>query len=102
VSPWDFGLGLSSGSAFRSSGRHAIGHHSAGASEFDFLEAVEVCRLMEPYRSFCVEDPGREEQFRTQIPKLNDPHRSGGCVTGSTATERSCWQPSLRRVHLEL
>ena len=25
---------------------------------------------MEPHRPFCVEDPVREEQFRTQIPKL--------------------------------
>ena len=38
--------------------------------KFDFHEAVEVCRLMEPSRPFCVEDPVREEQFRTQIPKL--------------------------------
>ncbi len=38
--------------------------------KFDFHEAAEVCRLMEPYRPFCVEDPVREEQFRTQIPKL--------------------------------
>ena len=38
--------------------------------KFDFHEAVEVCRLMEPFRPFCVEDPVREEQFRTQIPKL--------------------------------
>lgn len=38
--------------------------------KFDFHESVEVCRLMEPYRPFCVEDPLREEQFRTQIPKL--------------------------------
>jgi len=38
--------------------------------KFDFHEAVEICRLMEPYRPFCVEDPVREEQFRTQIPKL--------------------------------
>jgi len=38
--------------------------------KFDFHEAVEVCRLMEPYRPFCAEDPVREEQFRTQIPKL--------------------------------
>ena len=38
--------------------------------KFDFHEAVEVCRLMETYRPFCVEDPVREEQFRTQIPKL--------------------------------
>jgi galactonate dehydratase len=38
--------------------------------KFDFHEAVEVCRLMEPSRPFCVEDPLREEQFRTQIPKL--------------------------------
>jgi len=38
--------------------------------KFDFHESVELCRLMEPLRPFCVEDPVREEQFRTQIPKL--------------------------------
>src|SRR4051812_8328349 len=38
--------------------------------KFDFHESVELCRLMEPIRPFCVEDPVREEQFRTQIPKL--------------------------------
>jgi L-alanine-DL-glutamate epimerase-like enolase superfamily enzyme len=38
--------------------------------KFDFHEAVEVCRLLEPHRPFIVEDPLREEQFRTQIPKL--------------------------------
>ena len=38
--------------------------------KFDFHEAVEVCRLMEPHRPFFVEDPLREEQFRTQMPKL--------------------------------
>jgi L-alanine-DL-glutamate epimerase-like enolase superfamily enzyme len=38
--------------------------------KFDFHESVELCRLMEPIRPFCVEDPLREEQFRTQIPKL--------------------------------
>lgn len=37
---------------------------------FDFHESVEVCNLIEPMRPFCVEDPLREEQFRTQIPKL--------------------------------
>ncbi|HTL01977.1 MAG TPA: mandelate racemase/muconate lactonizing enzyme family protein [Vicinamibacterales bacterium] len=37
---------------------------------FDFQEAVEICRLMEPLRPFIAEDPLREEQFRTQIPKL--------------------------------
>lgn len=37
---------------------------------FDFHESVEVCNLIAPYRPFCVEDPLREEQFRTQIPKL--------------------------------
>src|SRR4030095_14130714 len=36
----------------------------------DFHEAVEVCNLIAPTRPFCVEDPVREEQFRTQIPKL--------------------------------
>ena len=38
--------------------------------KFDFHEAVEVCRLLEPHRPFLVEDPLREEQFRTQLPKL--------------------------------
>jgi L-alanine-DL-glutamate epimerase-like enolase superfamily enzyme len=38
--------------------------------KFDFHEAVEVCKGMEPYRPYCVEDPIREEQFRTQLPKL--------------------------------
>jgi L-alanine-DL-glutamate epimerase-like enolase superfamily enzyme len=38
--------------------------------KFDFHESVEICRLMEPLRPFIVEDPLREEQFRTQIPKL--------------------------------
>jgi galactonate dehydratase len=37
---------------------------------FDFHESVEVCNLIAPMRPFCVEDPVREEQFRTQIPKL--------------------------------
>jgi L-alanine-DL-glutamate epimerase-like enolase superfamily enzyme len=37
---------------------------------FDFHEAVELCRLLEPARPYCVEDPLREEQFRTQLPKL--------------------------------
>ncbi len=37
---------------------------------FDFHEAAELCRLMEPIRPYCVEDPLREEQFRTQIPRL--------------------------------
>ena len=37
---------------------------------FDFHESVEVCNLIAPTRPFCVEDPLREEQFRTQIPKL--------------------------------
>ena len=47
-------------------GNWMIGLHQ----KFDFHEAVEVCRLMEPFRPFCVEDPLREEQFRTQLPKL--------------------------------
>jgi L-alanine-DL-glutamate epimerase-like enolase superfamily enzyme len=37
---------------------------------FDFHEAVEVCNAIAPYRPFCVEDPLREEQFRSQMPKL--------------------------------
>jgi galactonate dehydratase len=38
--------------------------------KFDFHEAVEICRLIEPFRPYLVEDPVREEEFRTQIPKL--------------------------------
>ena len=38
--------------------------------KFDFQETVEICRLIEPFRPYFVEDPVREEQFRTQIPKL--------------------------------
>ncbi len=38
--------------------------------KFDFQEAVELCNLIAPMRPFCAEDPVREEQFRTQIPKL--------------------------------
>ncbi len=38
--------------------------------KFDFQETVEICRLLEPSRPYFVEDPVREEQFRTQIPKL--------------------------------
>jgi L-alanine-DL-glutamate epimerase-like enolase superfamily enzyme len=38
--------------------------------KLDFHEAVEACRLTEPLRPYAVEDPVREEQFRTQIPKL--------------------------------
>lgn len=38
--------------------------------KFDFTDALELCRMIEDYRPFCVEDPLREEQFRTQIPKL--------------------------------
>jgi len=37
---------------------------------FDFHEAVEVCNVIAPMRPFCAEDPLREEQFRTQLPKL--------------------------------
>jgi galactonate dehydratase len=38
--------------------------------KFDLHEAVEACRLTEPLRPYAVEDPLREEQFRTQLPKL--------------------------------
>ncbi len=38
--------------------------------KFDFQETVEICRLIEPFRPYFVEDPLREEQWRTQIPKL--------------------------------
>jgi galactonate dehydratase len=37
---------------------------------FDFQEAVDVCNAIAPMRPFCAEDPLREEQFRTQLPKL--------------------------------
>jgi L-alanine-DL-glutamate epimerase-like enolase superfamily enzyme len=37
---------------------------------FELHEAAELCRLLEPLRPYCVEDPIREEQFRTQLPKL--------------------------------
>jgi galactonate dehydratase len=37
---------------------------------FDFHEALEVCNAIAPTRPFCAEDPLREEQFRTQLPKL--------------------------------
>lgn len=38
--------------------------------KFDFSEALEACKLMEEFRPYVVEDPLREEQFRTQIPLL--------------------------------
>ena len=38
--------------------------------KFDLHEAIEACRLTEPLRPYAVEDPLREEQFRTQLPKL--------------------------------
>jgi galactonate dehydratase len=38
--------------------------------KFDFQEAVEACNVIAPMRPFCAEDPVREEQFRTQLPKL--------------------------------
>jgi L-alanine-DL-glutamate epimerase-like enolase superfamily enzyme len=37
---------------------------------FDFHEAIEVCNAIAPMRPFIAEDPLREEQFRTQLPKL--------------------------------
>ena len=37
---------------------------------FDFPESVEVCNLIAPARPFCAEDTLREEQFRTELPKL--------------------------------
>ena len=54
---------------------------------FDFQEAVEICRLMEPLRPFIAEDPLREEQFRTQIPKL----RLLTSVPIAPGEERSRW-----------
>lgn len=38
--------------------------------KFDFNDALEACKLMEEFRPYVVEDPLREEQFRTQIPLL--------------------------------
>jgi len=38
--------------------------------KFDFTDALELCRMIEDARPYCVEDPLREEHFRTQIPKL--------------------------------
>jgi L-alanine-DL-glutamate epimerase-like enolase superfamily enzyme len=38
--------------------------------KFDFHEVMEIARLLEPTRPFMLEDPVREEEFRTQIPKL--------------------------------
>ena len=38
--------------------------------KFDFQEVMEIARLLEPTRPFMLEDPVREEEFRTQIPKL--------------------------------
>ena len=36
--------------------------------KFDFHEAVEVCRLMEPYRPFCVEDPSARSSSARRFP----------------------------------
>jgi L-alanine-DL-glutamate epimerase-like enolase superfamily enzyme len=38
--------------------------------KFDLQEVMEIARLLEPFRPFMLEDPVREEEFRTQIPKL--------------------------------
>jgi galactonate dehydratase len=38
--------------------------------KFDFHEVMEIARLLEPTRPFMLEDPVREEEFRSQIPKL--------------------------------
>ena len=37
---------------------------------FDFADAMRVCKLMEPYEPYMVEDPVRAEQFNDDIPKL--------------------------------
>jgi hypothetical protein len=81
--------------------------------KFDFHEAVEVCRLMEPYRPFCVEDPLREEQFRTQIPKAAAADDGSPCPGRGMGHEsrlqspgrasrhrlRACVAPQRRRHH---
>jgi galactonate dehydratase len=38
--------------------------------KFDFQDSLDCCRRIEDYRPYMVEDPLREEQFLTQIPKL--------------------------------
>ena len=38
--------------------------------KFDFQDSLECCRAIEEYRPYLVEDPLREEQFLSQIPKL--------------------------------
>jgi galactonate dehydratase len=37
---------------------------------YDYPDALRLCRLMEPYDPFLVEDPTRTEQFLDDIPKL--------------------------------
>jgi galactonate dehydratase len=38
--------------------------------KFDFQDALQCCRMIEEYRPYMVEDPLREEQFLSQIPRL--------------------------------
>ena len=38
--------------------------------KFDFADALRLCRLIEEYEPYLVEDPVRDEQFLQDIPKL--------------------------------
>jgi L-alanine-DL-glutamate epimerase-like enolase superfamily enzyme len=38
--------------------------------KFDFPDALRLCRLIEDYEPYLVEDPTRDEQFLEDIPKL--------------------------------
>jgi galactonate dehydratase len=38
--------------------------------KFDYPDALRLCRLIEDYEPYFVEDPTRDEQFREDIPKL--------------------------------
>src|SRR5215469_1028141 len=38
--------------------------------KFDFPDALRLCRLIEEYEPYLVEDPTRDEQFLEDIPKL--------------------------------
>ena len=37
---------------------------------FDFEASMRICKLIEEYEPYLVEDPTRDEQFRDEIPKL--------------------------------
>jgi L-alanine-DL-glutamate epimerase-like enolase superfamily enzyme len=40
--------------------------------KFDFPDALRLCRLIEEYEPYLVEDPTRDEQFLEDIPKLRN------------------------------